>query len=198
MPAPHLKKNQQTASLRHPRNLHQGRYDLTALCNSSPDLKRYIQTKANGEQTIDFSDAAAVQCLNRALLSHFYQVTHWAIPDGYLCPPIPGRADYLHYAADLLAVGGTVPRGRKVKVLDIGTGASCIYPILGSQSYGWQFIATDIDPVSIKSAQVIVASTPACTIRSICGFRRTRIIFSVASLSPESILPCLSAIRPFT
>jgi 23S rRNA (adenine1618-N6)-methyltransferase len=146
----------------HPRNVHRGRYDLPALCQSCPELSAFIMRNPRGEDTIDFSDNRAVLCLNRALLAYHYQVINWQIPEGYLCPPIPGRADYIHYAADLLAQGAEaeVPTGKKVKVLDVGVGANCIYPILGSQSYGWKFVGSDIDPVAINVAQVIVQSNP--------------------------------------
>jgi len=142
----------------HPRNLHRGRYDFTALVAASPELKPYIQPTPAGLDSIDFSVAAAVLALNQALLRYHYKVQHWGIPAGYLCPPIPGRADYIHHLADLLARshGGEIPRGRKVLVLDVGTGANCIYPIIGSQVYGWKFIASEIDPVSVRAARTIV------------------------------------------
>ncbi len=154
-------KTAESGSL-HPRNPHRGRYDLPLLCQTHPALSAYLKKSPSGADTLDFSDSEAVLCLNHALLAHYYQIKHWQIPTGYLCPPIPGRADYIHYLADLLAERhqGQHPTGRKVKVLDIGTGANCIYPIIGSQSYGWQFVATDIDPVSVKSAGVIVKSNP--------------------------------------
>jgi 23S rRNA (adenine1618-N6)-methyltransferase len=144
----------------HPRNPHQGRYDLDALSNTCPELKLYLRPNPKGDNTVDFSDENAVLCLNKALLAHYYHVAHWQIPAGYLCPPIPGRADYIHYSADLLAEcnQGLWPTGKRVNVLDIGTGANCIYPIIGSQSYGWQFVGTDIDAVAIKTAQLIVKS----------------------------------------
>jgi len=150
-----------TATL-HPRNPHQGRYDLTALVKTYPALKAYITLNPRGEETVDFSDDKAVVCLNSALLAHFYQVPNWQIPTGYLCPPIPGRADYIHYIADLLAEinDGEVPTGKRVKVLDIGTGANCIYPIIGHRSYGWGFVGTDIDTVAAKTANVIVQANP--------------------------------------
>lgn len=139
----------------HPRNPHQSRYDLNALVSACPELKEHLKLNPKGEQTVDFAREDAVRLLNQALLVHHYQVAHWNIPDGYLCPPIPGRADYIHYAADLL-------QGKKnnAKVLDIGTGANCIYPIIGSRSYGWKFVGSDIDPVSIATAKLIVESNP--------------------------------------
>ena len=157
----------------HPRNVHRGRYNLEVLCEACPELKAYIKPNPKGDNTIDFSDSRAVLSLNRALLAHYYKVTHWQIPAGYLCPPIPGRADYIHYVADLLEESAPfqymdtptantskrgVLSGKNIRVLDIGTGANCIYPIIGSQSYGWHFTATDIDPVSVKVAKSIVES----------------------------------------
>lgn len=145
----------------HPRNLHQGRYDLSALSLTCPELNTFLRPNPKGDQTIDFSDDKAVLCLNKALLAHYYHIDHWQIPEGYLCPPIPGRADYIHYLADLLAeshVDNKYPTGKKVRVLDVGSGANCIYPIIGSQSYGWQFVGSDIDALAVKVAGVIVQS----------------------------------------
>lgn len=137
----------------HPRNPHQGRYDLKALVGCCPELANYLVLNPRGEQTVNFSNEKAVRLLNQALLAHHYKIAHWDIPQGYLCPPIPGRADYIHHAADLLA-------GKKnnAQVLDIGTGANCIYPIIGNRSYGWKFVASDIDPISVNTAKLIVDS----------------------------------------
>lgn len=95
----------------HPRNRHHQRYDLPALCQTHPELQSYITLNPVGEQTIDFANPLAVKALNKALLAHFYAVKHWDIPDGFLCPPVPGRADYIHHLADLLAQdSGEIPK----------------------------------------------------------------------------------------
>ena len=144
----------------HPRNKHRSNYDFTALIKSFPDLRPYVALNKFGNESVDFSNPAAVKTLNSALLAHFYNIKHWDIPEGYLCPPIPGRADYVHYLADLLQLEGGVMKGKAIKVLDIGTGANCVYPIIGHQEYGWTFVGTDIDPVAVKAAKAIVASNP--------------------------------------
>jgi 23S rRNA (adenine1618-N6)-methyltransferase len=143
----------------HPRNSHRAGYDFKQLCKSSPRLKAFVSLNQYNDESIDFSDPDAVKALNKALLKYFYGVDHWDIPDGYLCPPIPGRADYIHYVADLLAGinEGNIPRGNKIQVLDIGMGANCVYPLIGSHVYDWQFVGTDIDPIAISSAQNIVS-----------------------------------------
>ncbi len=143
--------------LLHLRNPHNGSYDFEQLTQATPELAPHVYETPRGRSSIDFSDPVAVKLLNQALLKVHYNIEFWDIPQGYLCPPIPGRADYLHYLADLLAESnrGKVPVGGKVCGLDIGTGANCIYPIIGSQTYGWNYIATDIDPLSLASAEEI-------------------------------------------
>lgn len=146
----------------HPRNVHRAGYDFKQLCKSSPALKAFVSVNPYGDETIDFSNPEAVKALNKALLKYYYGVNHWDIPEGYLCPPIPGRADYIHHVADLLAElnGGQVPTGDKIQVLDIGMGANCVYPLIGSKVYNWEFVGTDIDPVAISSAENIAAKNP--------------------------------------
>jgi 23S rRNA (adenine1618-N6)-methyltransferase len=146
----------------HPRNRHHGRYDFAPLVRASPELIGFLRPNPHGDRTIDFANPAAVKALNRALLRHFYGITSWDLPPGCLCPPIPGRADHLHHAADLLAADnhGTIPRGPEIAVLDIGTGANCIYPILGHHEYGWRFVASEIDPAALRNARRIVAENP--------------------------------------
>ena len=147
----------------HERNLHRERYDFKQLIQDLPELSRFVSVNPYGDESIDFANPDAVRMLNKALLKHFYGVSYWDIPANYLCPPIPGRADYIHYLADLLSIGNDekFPVGRSVRVLDIGTGANCVYPIIGHREYGWSFVASDIDPVSINSAQKIVDHNPS-------------------------------------
>jgi 23S rRNA (adenine1618-N6)-methyltransferase len=147
-------------SLLHPRNRHQGRYDFPALIAASPELAAYVIVNPYGNESIDFANPAAVRVFNRALLRHFYGIEHWDIPPGYLCPPIPGRADYLHHLADLLAEGdANAPiHGCHIHALDIGTGANCIYPLLGQREYGWCFVGSDIDATALACAATILSA----------------------------------------
>lgn len=143
----------------HPRNLHNNGYDFTLLCNALPELKPLLITnKYNNQLTIDFSDSNSVKALNHALLKFHYHIKSWNIPEQNLCPAIPGRVDYIHYLQDLLS-STNLPsafKDKSIVVLDVGTGASCIYPLLGHQVYGWHFIASDIDSNSINNAKSIL------------------------------------------
>jgi 23S rRNA (adenine1618-N6)-methyltransferase len=151
-----------TKSKLHPRNKNRSRYDFEQLISTYAPLNNYVHKNAYDDLSIDFFDPAAVKALNKALLMHFYGITYWDIPENYLCPPIPGRADYLHYVADLLSEhnNGAIPTGNNITCLDIGVGANCIYPIIGINDYGWSFIGTDIDPVAVESANKIIKLNP--------------------------------------
>ena len=153
-------KNQKEKVRLHARNKNRERYDLGALIKCTPELKKYITLNKHGAESVDFSSPMAVKLLNTAILKHYYGIKSWEFPVENLCPPIPSRADYIHHMADLLAENnfGEIPRGEKIICIDIGLGASCIYPIIGVTEYDWNFIGSDIDPKSIASAQHIVSS----------------------------------------
>ena len=144
----------------HSRNFHNDRYDFKALIKTNPDLQEFVKPNKYGDLSIDFANPQAVISLNKALLAHFYGIKNYAIPNGYLCPPIPGRADYIHHIADLLAScnNGVIPKGKAVIGLDVGIGANGIYAIIGASVYDWNFIGSDIEIESIKSVENIVNS----------------------------------------
>ncbi|XIH50946.1 23S rRNA (adenine(1618)-N(6))-methyltransferase RlmF [Pantoea sp. SGAir0215] len=142
----------------HARNRHQGEYDFAALTAAHPPLAEKVRPNGYGVMSVDFADPEAVMLLNQALLKRFYGFD-WQLAPGSLCPPVPGRADYLHYLADLLALDnqGRIP---PADILDIGCGANCIYPLIGAAEYGWRFTGTDIDDEALKTATKIVAANP--------------------------------------
>ena len=158
----------------HPRNKNREKYDLSALTLCNPELKKYIVPNRSGGDSIDFSNPLAVKVLNRALLHHAYGIENWEFPDENLCPPIPGRADYIHHIADILAENnfGKIPTGQNVICLDVGLGASCIYPIVGVTEYDWTFIGSDIDPKAIASAQNIIDANASIKNRIECRLQK--------------------------
>lgn len=150
----------------HPRNHHRFGYDFERLILENSELKDFLKLNKfspdSKEKTIDFSNPKAVKALNRALLVTHYGIKFWDIPKDYLCPPIPGRADYIHYIADLLAETNNqnIPEGLTVQGLDIGIGANCIYPIIGNSAYGWSFVGTDVNEDSLQNCKKIIQNNP--------------------------------------
>ncbi|MDP4290481.1 MAG: 23S rRNA (adenine(1618)-N(6))-methyltransferase RlmF [Bacteroidota bacterium] len=159
----HKKKEHPKEKTRlHKRNKHRGRYDFKQLIESCPDLAQFVKLNVYGDESIDFANPQAVKMLNKALLKYYYDIDKWDIPQNYLCPPIPGRADYIHHISDILGSCnyGKIPTGPKIKCLDVGIGANCVYPIIGVKEYGWSFVGAEIDPGAVASANKIIDSNP--------------------------------------
>ena len=165
-------KNTSNSKALHSRNLHKHGYDFAALTKAYPLLSPYVNANIHGNQSIDFGNPSAVKALNAALLKQYYHIDKWDIPTGALCPPIPGRVDYIHYIAELLGIndnenaanGSTVTpvstTKPAIKLLDIGTGANGIYPLLACQIYGWHCVGSDINAQSLDNVTAIIANNP--------------------------------------
>ncbi|MDZ4683337.1 MAG: 23S rRNA (adenine(1618)-N(6))-methyltransferase RlmF [Saprospiraceae bacterium] len=183
----------------HPQNRHRERYDFKLLIARCPELAPFVQLNIYNDESIDFANPEAVKMLNTALLKQYYDLQYWDIPPGYLCPPIPGRADYIHYVAELLGRFnyGKVPTGDKVSCLDIGVGANCIYPIIGHHEYGWHFIGSDIDPVAIESANKIIASNPSLKGAIECRLQTNPADIFYGVINKEEIIDLVVCNPPF-
>ncbi|KAI0545325.1 hypothetical protein F4679DRAFT_480906 [Xylaria curta] len=107
---------------------------------------------------LDFTNPAAVMGLTKTLLKADFGL-EINLPSNRLCPPVPNRHNYILWLKDLLdstssSYAEQFEPERKMMGLDIGTGASAIYPLLAcAQRAGWGFIATDIDAESLSSAR---------------------------------------------
>ncbi len=146
----------------HPQNNHRFGYDFDQLITVCPELEPFVAINEFEVKTIDFANPEAVFLLNKSLLLSEYGINNWSIPPDYLCPPIPGRTDYILNIADLLALSNDdiVPEGENVVGLDIGIGSNCIYPILGNSLYNWSFVGSDIDENAIQNCKKIIENNP--------------------------------------
>ena len=190
--------NSNVKSELHSRNKHQSIYDFDELVYAYPNLKSFVLINKHGNQTINFTNPLAVKSLNQALLKQFYNIEYWDIPQNYLCPPIPGRVDYIHNIADILSSsnGGIIPKGKSVHILDIGVGANCIYPLLGHQEYDWQFVGTDSDALAVKVATQIVESNSLSNYIEIRHQKNTASIFN-GILKPQEVFDITMCNPPF-
>lgn len=151
----------------HPRNKHRGHYDFKKLIKVNPKLTDYVieHPYTPGEWTINFSDSLAVKELNRSLLFSHYQLTYWDFPSDQLCPPVPGRADYIHHLYDLLKKWGVLEAS--LSGVDIGIGANAIYSLIAVKEYGCTMVGTDVSETSLVSAQKIITENQLSNFLSI-------------------------------
>lgn len=183
----------------HTRNLHNNRYDFPALIKTKPQLQEFVKPNKYGDLSIDFANPQAVIALNQALLAHFYAIENYTIPNGYLCPPIPGRADYIHHIADLLAScnNEVIPKGKAVIGLDVGIGANGIYAIIGTSVYDWDFMGSDIEAEAIKSVENIVNSNEILKEKIKCKLQKNSENIFIGIINKEDIYDFTLCNPPF-
>jgi len=180
----------------HPRNKHRNRYDFAQLVVHHPPLGPFIIQTEYDNESIDFFNPNAVTALNTSLLKFHYGIEFWEIPSHYLCPPIPSRADYIHYLADLIQNKNIK---KSITCLDIGTGANCIYPIIGNREYGWLFKASDIDKTAIESAQNILDKNEKLSLNSsiILTLQNNKSSIFEGIIQPNEYFDCTMCNPPF-
>ncbi|MCJ1249465.1 hypothetical protein MMC30_006689 [Trapelia coarctata] len=136
------------------RNIYREDVDFSALALQDPEFNKFV--KSNGQ--LDFSNPEAVKQLTKSLLKRDFGLK-LELPDDRLCPPVPNRLNYILWIQDLLdttsdSYTDRYNPDRGVTGLDIGTGASCIYPLLGCiQRPKWRFAVTDIDEKNLEYAK---------------------------------------------
>ncbi|GJN18843.1 hypothetical protein PR202_gb06046 [Eleusine coracana subsp. coracana] len=133
----------------HPRNRYAAAApDFAALAELYPSFRPFVCISGRGRASIDFTDFAATRELTRVLLLHDHGV-NWS--------------NYIHWIEDLLASDLIPPissSSGRVRGFDIGTGANCIYPLLGASLLGWSFVGSDVTDVALEWAKKNVESNP--------------------------------------
>uniref|UniRef100_A0A8C2K0L5 U6 small nuclear RNA (adenine-(43)-N(6))-methyltransferase n=1 Tax=Cyprinus carpio TaxID=7962 RepID=A0A8C2K0L5_CYPCA len=132
----------------HPRNRYKDKPpDFVYLASKYPEFQKHVQTTLTGRVTLNFKDPEAVRALTCTLLKEDFGLTI-EIPLERLIPTVPLRLNYIHWVEDLTGGQGNPRRG-----IDISTGASCIYPLLGATMNGWFFLATEVDDICFNYAK---------------------------------------------
>lgn len=147
----------------HPRNKYsENPPDFGLLASLYPTFQPYVFYSRDGRPRIDWKDYNATRELTRVLLLHDHGLNWW-IPDCQLCPTVPNRSNYIHWIEDLLSSNIIVDNradSAVVRGFDIGTGANCIYPLLGSSLLGWRFVGSDVTEVALEWAEKNVKNNP--------------------------------------
>ncbi|KAK5929308.1 hypothetical protein CgunFtcFv8_010548 [Champsocephalus gunnari] len=131
----------------HPRNRYKDKPpDFAYLASKYPDFQQHVHTSLAGRPVVNFKEPEAVRALTCTLLKEDFGLSI-EIPLERLIPTVPLRLNYIHWVEDLID-GQKQPR----RGIDIGTGASCIYPLLGATMNGWYFLATEVDDICFDYA----------------------------------------------
>ena len=124
-------------------------FDFHKLACLEPALRPYVLI-LNNRTVCNFKDQQCLIALNKAIMKFCFNYD-WNCPEANLCPRIPGRLNYLLWIRLNL-------KDESIRtVLDIGTGATLVYPLLGVKCFGWKFIASEINSSSFRHSQNLVA-----------------------------------------
>ncbi|XP_004706928.1 RNA N6-adenosine-methyltransferase METTL16 [Echinops telfairi] len=125
--------------------------DFAYLASKYPDFKQHVQINLNGRVSLNFKDPEAVRALTCTLLREDFGLSI-DIPLERLIPTVPLRLNYIHWVEDLIGHQDSDKSALR-RGIDIGTGASCIYPLLGATLNGWYFLATEVDDMCFNYAK---------------------------------------------
>nr|XP_019539786.2 U6 small nuclear RNA (adenine-(43)-N(6))-methyltransferase-like [Aedes albopictus] len=148
----------------HPRNIYRQRPDFRALVKQYPELTAVTTVDLNGKLKLDYKDRKALQLLTSCLLKRDYGL-QVDLPPDKLVPTLPLRLNYILWLEDLEEALGWKNRA-EVRGLDIGCGASCIYPLLGvvHSKRRWRMVGLELleDSVLVARANVERNGLQAC------------------------------------
>ncbi|CAM5077899.1 unnamed protein product [Natator depressus] len=125
--------------------------DFAYLASRYPAFRQHVQTSLSGRASLNFKDPEAVRALTCTLLKEDFGLTI-DIPLERLIPTVPLRLNYIHWVEDLIGHQDGDKQALR-RGIDIGTGASCIYPLLGATLNGWYFLATEVDDMCFNYAK---------------------------------------------
>ncbi|AAW42333.1 conserved hypothetical protein [Cryptococcus deneoformans JEC21] len=126
--------------------------DFARLASRYPKFAPFVSVSEDGYTSINFQDPTALRELTKCLLKEDWNLDV-DLREDRLCPTIPNRLDYIYHVLDLEP---HLPSSslRPLRILDIGTGATAIYPILLARLRpDSRIVATEIDESSYNHAK---------------------------------------------
>lgn len=128
--------------------------DFKTLAQKYPELQQCLVHRGDDAATINWAEPLSSRLVSEILLMEDFGLTVKFASDR-LCPPLPNRINYLCWLQETFKLCCIDSRSG-CSVLDIGVGASCIYPLLGNKLFHWSFVGSDIDSDSVLEAREVV------------------------------------------
>lgn len=141
----------------HPRNIYRKKRNFAQLGTEYPEFGKLLKHFPNGNATIDYKDPNALRILTQTLLKKDFMLDVELPPDR-LVPAVPQRLNYVLWIEDLVSsMNISDGQNRVIHGIDIGIGASCIFPFLICRNNkNWKMLGTEIDTESLRVAEANV------------------------------------------
>lgn len=140
----------------HPRNRYREKPNFQQLVQLFPELNEVASVDLAGKVKLEYRNRQAVQLLSKCLLQRDFGL-QLELPPNKLVPTLPLRLNYIHWLEDIGSVANWQEK-EKVLGIDIGCGASCIYPLLAvvQSKQRWHMVAIEKAEDSLESAKANV------------------------------------------
>nr|CAI5844292.1 unnamed protein product [Callosobruchus analis] len=161
----------------HPRNIYKTPPEFKQLVTQFPEFKEFLKLDITGKLILDFKDTKSLRGLSQTLLKKDFGLDV-EMPLNKLIPTIPLRLNYILWLEDLLSLTG---KKEAIKGIDIGTGASCVYPLIAAKKNKWSMVATEVDDDSIKCAEQNVKRNGLDSLISVVKVNEESILKEVAT-----------------
>lgn len=136
----------------HRRNIFRKEPDFKKLACDYQELKKFMTIGSKNKLKFDFKNPEALRALTCALLHRYFQ-KRITLPPDRMIPAVPQRLNYICWIEDLVKLIEAQTSDLNVIGIDIGTGASCIFPILSChRNPTWSFIGVEADAKSFSVA----------------------------------------------
>ncbi|KAI5721051.1 hypothetical protein M8J77_015296 [Diaphorina citri] len=133
----------------HPRNKYRVPPDFKQLAIEYPEFRKHLHQELSGKLKFNFQNPDALRIFTTTLLRKDFGL-NVEIPPMRLVPTLPLRLNYILWIEDLLEANQI---SSPITGIDIGAGASCIYPLLSCKKNSWHMLALENDPQSYQCAQ---------------------------------------------
>lgn len=136
----------------HPKNpFKKKRPNFKKLAEKYPYFAEVSESKKGEEEKVEinFKEPRCQFALSKALMKEYFDLK-LSLPLDRLIPTIPLRVNYMLWIEEALHT--TYGIHKAVKGMDIGTGASCVYPLLGAKMFKWRFVCTEVDSTNYDYA----------------------------------------------
>ncbi|XP_060521193.1 U6 small nuclear RNA (adenine-(43)-N(6))-methyltransferase [Cylas formicarius] len=170
----------------HPRNIYKKPPDFQQLALGYPEFRKYVKLDICGKVSFDFKDPDSLRVLSRTLLKKDFGLDV-QIPREKLVPTIPLRLNYILWMEDLLDF---MQLGENIKGIDIGTGASCVYPLIAAKKNNWSMVGTEIDEKSVSFAKKNVESNKLSSLITIVRVQPDTFLKGAVGNDPYDFCMC--------
>ncbi|CAC5388991.1 METTL16 [Mytilus coruscus] len=172
----------------HPRNKYKNKKaNFQYLAIKYPEFRKHVYPDVSGKLFLDFKNPDSLRQLSTTLMKEDFGLDV-VLPPDRLVPTIPLRLNYILWIEDILkdsSVEGDISG------IDVGTGGSCVYPLLSARMNKWRFLATELDDTNFTCAVKNVERNQMTNLIQVQKVEKSVVLLDVLNTSAATFTFCM-------